>query len=47
VELGNTGQEITWEQVMNSQEDLSPERYDWDAKPPASSVAIPGVTTLA
>src|SRR5258706_7103272 len=39
-----TGQKITWEQAMNSQEDLSPERYDWDAKPPKSELAIPGVT---
>lgn len=39
-----TGQKITWEQAMNSQEDLSPERYAWDAKPPTSEVAVPGVT---
>jgi predicted dehydrogenase len=39
-----TGQKITWEQAMNSKEDLSPERYDWDAKPPKSEIAIPGVT---
>jgi len=25
-------------------ENLSPDRYDWDAKPPKSEVAIPGVT---
>src|SRR5690606_12259662 len=24
-----TGQEITWEQAFNSQEDLSPEKYEW------------------
>ncbi len=41
-----TGQEVTWEQAMNSQEDLSPERYEWDAKPPHSTVATPGVTQL-
>ncbi len=41
-----TGQTITWEDAMNSQEDLSPERYDWDAKPPESKVAIPGITKL-
>jgi predicted dehydrogenase len=41
-----TGQETTWEQAMNSQEELSPDRYDWDAKPPAAVVAIPGVTKL-
>jgi myo-inositol 2-dehydrogenase/D-chiro-inositol 1-dehydrogenase len=41
-----TGQEITWEQALNSQEDLSPDKYDWDAKPPVSVVAIPGLTRL-
>src|SRR5262249_33427504 len=39
-----TGQEITWEMALNSREDLSPERYAWDAAPPASSVAVPGQT---
>jgi predicted dehydrogenase len=39
-----TGQKITWEQALNSKENLSPERYDWDAAPPKSEVAIPGVT---
>jgi hypothetical protein len=41
-----TGQETTWEQAMNSQEELSPDRYDWEAEPLASVVAIPGVTKL-
>jgi hypothetical protein len=40
----STGQSITWEQAMESTADLSPERYDWDAQPPASEVALPGVT---
>jgi predicted dehydrogenase len=39
-----TGREITWDQALHSQEDLSPERYEWDAKPPVSVVATPGVT---
>jgi myo-inositol 2-dehydrogenase/D-chiro-inositol 1-dehydrogenase len=39
-----TGQPIAWEQALNSKEDLSPESYDWNAKPPKSEVAIPGVT---
>lgn len=39
-----TGQKITWEQALNSKENLSPERYDWDAAPPKSEVAVPGVT---
>lgn len=39
-----TGQKITWEQAMDSKENLSPDRYDWDAKPPPSEVSIPGIT---
>jgi len=39
-----TGQKITWDQAMNSQEKLSPDRYAWDGTPPKSEVAIPGVT---
>jgi hypothetical protein len=39
-----TGQKITWDQAMNSQESLSPDRYDWEATPPKSEIAIPGVT---
>jgi hypothetical protein len=31
---------------MNSAEDLSPSSYDWDAQPPASEIAIPGMTKL-
>jgi predicted dehydrogenase len=39
-----TGQEITWEKAMNSKEDLTPAKYDWDAKPPEMAIAVPGVT---
>jgi predicted dehydrogenase len=39
-----TGQSITWQQALNSKENLSPERYDWQAAPPPSPIAIPGVT---
>ena len=39
-----TGQEVTWEMAMNSKEDLTPSRYDWDAPPPPVAVAIPGQT---
>ena len=39
-----TGQEITWEMALNSKEDLSPGRYDWDAQPPAAQIAVPGQT---
>ncbi len=41
-----TGQAVTWEQAFQSREKLAPSGYTWDAKPPESSVAIPGVTTL-
>lgn len=39
-----TGQEVTWDMALNSKEDLSPTRYDWNAPPPASQVAVPGQT---
>ena len=46
-----TGQEITWEQAMNSKQDLTPERYAFDADPPTRPgpdgrypIPIPGVT---
>ncbi|MEX0937027.1 MAG: Gfo/Idh/MocA family oxidoreductase [Pirellulales bacterium] len=39
-----TGQTLTWEEAINSQEKLAPEAYTWDAKPPAAKVAVPGVT---
>ena len=39
-----TGQTITWDQALNSQEDLSPSGYTWDATPPPSPIAIPGIT---
>ena len=39
-----TGQEVTWEMAVKSQENLSPSRYDWDAQPPAARIAIPGQT---
>jgi hypothetical protein len=38
-----TGRTITWDMAMNSQEDLSPPRYEWgDLATP--SVAVPGIT---
>ncbi|MHC4533682.1 MAG: Gfo/Idh/MocA family protein [Planctomycetota bacterium] len=39
-----TGQSLTWEQVLNSKEDLSPSGYTWDAEPVKAEVAVPGVT---
>jgi predicted dehydrogenase len=38
-----TGQEITWQQAMDSKENLSPARYEW-GKMPMPEVARPGVT---
>ena len=46
-----TGKRLTWDEAFNSQEDLSPQRYAWDADPPVLPdkngqypMAIPGVT---
>ena len=39
-----TGQQVTWEMALNSKQDLSPPRYDWDVALPDPSVAVPGVT---
>jgi len=41
-----TGQKVTWEQAMNSPEDLTPSSYDWNGTPPPSEIAIPGMTKL-
>jgi predicted dehydrogenase len=41
-----TGQKVTWKQAMDSQEELSPASYDWNARPPVSEIAIPGTTKL-
>ena len=38
-----TGQEITWEMAINSQEDLSPKEYAW-TDIPVPTVAMPGIT---
>jgi hypothetical protein len=41
-----TGQQIRWDQAVNSQEDLTPPRYEWGPleTPP---VAMPGITKFA
>jgi myo-inositol 2-dehydrogenase/D-chiro-inositol 1-dehydrogenase len=39
-----TGQEITWEQALNSQERLVPERLDWNMKLDIAPMAMPGRT---
>jgi predicted dehydrogenase len=42
-----TGQMVTWQQALESREDLSPAGYTWDSRPPVSSVAMPGVTRFS
>ena len=37
-----TGQNITWDMAMNSQEDLTPPKYDWDIELPVPPVARTG-----
>jgi predicted dehydrogenase len=41
-----TGQEVTWDQAMNSRQDLSPASYRWDQELPQWEVARPGITRL-
>jgi predicted dehydrogenase len=41
-----TGQMITWQQALESREDLSPARYAFDAAPPEARIAMPGVTAF-
>ena len=39
-----TGQQVTWEMALNSKEDLSPPKYDWNVRLPDPAISIPGVT---
>jgi myo-inositol 2-dehydrogenase / D-chiro-inositol 1-dehydrogenase len=41
-----TGQEITWEQAMSSQEKLVPDELDWKMKLDIAPMAMPGVTKI-
>ena len=41
-----TGQEVTWEQALNSQQQLVPEKLDWDTKLGEIPLSTPGVTRL-
>jgi len=40
-----SGGVVTWEQAMNSQEDLTPEKYAWGDAPEVV-IAKPGVTKV-
>jgi predicted dehydrogenase len=42
-----TGQEITWEQAMNSQQKLVPDHLDWKMKLDISPIPVPGVTKFS
>ncbi len=42
-----TGQQVTWDQAMNSQEKLFPEHLDWKGSLPVQPRALPGITKLA
>ncbi len=39
-----TGQELTWEQALNSQEKLAPDSLTWDMDLPIRPMAVPGQT---
>jgi myo-inositol 2-dehydrogenase / D-chiro-inositol 1-dehydrogenase len=41
-----TGREVTWEQALNSQQTLLPDRLTWDTRIPVPGVAVPGTTPL-
>lgn len=41
-----TGQTVTWDQALNSQQALVPERVTWDMRLPVAGVAVPGQTEL-
>jgi predicted dehydrogenase len=40
-----TGQNVTWDQALNSKEDLTPPRYEW-GQLDVPKVAVPGVTRV-
>jgi predicted dehydrogenase len=42
-----TGKLVTWEQALNSQEDLLPAKLDWTAEIPVPPVPMPGQTELS
>ncbi len=41
-----TGQEVSWEDALNSKEQLVPEKLDWKMKLEAAPMAVPGITKL-
>jgi len=41
-----TGKDVTWEQALDSKEDLTPPKIDWDVALTVPPVAMPGQTEL-
>jgi myo-inositol 2-dehydrogenase/D-chiro-inositol 1-dehydrogenase len=41
-----TGQQVTWEEALNSQESLFPARLEWNMSHPAPPMPRPGITKL-
>jgi hypothetical protein len=41
-----TGQEVSWDQALNSKLDLVPDKLSWEMSLPVPPVAVPGVTKL-
>jgi len=41
-----SGQEITWEQAMNSKEKLVPDNLEWNMKLEIAPMAMPGATRI-
>jgi myo-inositol 2-dehydrogenase / D-chiro-inositol 1-dehydrogenase len=39
-----TGQQVTWEQALNSQLKLVPDKLDWNGKLDVMPIAVPGIT---
>ena len=46
-ESAYTGRELTWNEVMNAEQDLMPDEITWDTPVPKWKVATPGETTFA
>ena len=42
-----TGQAVTWDQALNSTQNLMPERLTWDMNLPVPPVAMPGTTRVS
>jgi len=41
-----TGKAVTWDEALNSHENLMPDKLEWDAPLAVAPVAMPGQTPL-